>query len=194
MDALPMLNILGEKVALGPLRPELLALYLRWRNDFALIGNLIDVGPVTLEQEEQRMAESETDPESVRFLIYDRATLQPIGITALNGIDYRNRVADFSIVIGERAFHRRGYGTEATQLMLHYAFDALGLNAIFLELFEYNPGAHRAYAKAGFRDAGRRRQAHFADGRLWDILYMDCLAEEFVRPAFIQPFIAERKH
>lgn len=178
----PIINFAGELVALGPMRRELLPLYWRWRNDFEVMRNLIDVNPVTYEQEEARYDALLDDPESVRFLIYDRATVQPIGIAAYDGIDYRNGVADYSIVIGEAEFHSRGYGTETTRLMLDYAFTALGLNAILLELFEYNPAAQRAYEKAGFRLAGRRREAHFWDGRLWNIIYMDCLAAEFESP------------
>ena len=34
----PILNVVGERVALGPLREELLPLYGRWTNDFRAIG------------------------------------------------------------------------------------------------------------------------------------------------------------
>ena len=51
--------------------------------------------------------------------------------------------------------------------------------SVALETWEYNLAARRAYAKAGFREVGRRRQAKFFGGKFWDIVYMDCLASEF---------------
>lgn len=191
MSAAPIINFAGERVALGPVRRDLLPLYLRWRNDFAVIGNLIDVNPITLEQEIARYDNQMLDTSSVRFQLYDRATLHPIGIAAYNTIDDRNSSTEYSIIIGEAAFRGRGYGTEATRLMLDYAFTALQLHSVWLEVFEFNTGAVRAYEKAGFRHAGRRRQAHFHAGRLWDILYMDCLTQEFESPVLRHIFVPD---
>jgi hypothetical protein len=43
-------------------------------------------------------------------------------------------------------------------------------------------GRKGACTLAGFREIGRRRQAKFMAGKLWDIVYMDCLSTEFVSP------------
>jgi len=66
--------------------------------------------------------------------------------------------------------------------MLDYAFTALGLHNVALETWEYNRAAQRAYVKAGFRETGRRRQAKFMGGNLWDVVQMDCLSTEFISP------------
>lgn len=45
--------IVGELVALGPLRRDLLPVYQRWINDFGAVRNLgIPPRPLTLEQEQ----------------------------------------------------------------------------------------------------------------------------------------------
>jgi len=87
--------------------------------------------------------------------------LHPIGRTGLGDIDYRDRRACFGLEIGEADYRGRGYGTETVRLMLDYAFTALGLHNVDLETWEYNRAAQRAYAKAGFREIGRRRQAKY---------------------------------
>ena len=47
-----ILNIVGELVALGPLRRDLLPLYQRWINDFYTLRGLeLPPGPMTHEQE-----------------------------------------------------------------------------------------------------------------------------------------------
>jgi RimJ/RimL family protein N-acetyltransferase len=180
-----VISIVGEKVALGPIRRDLVPLYHRWINDFAVLRTLHIPRPSTLEEiqahYEVEVAE-ERQRRVVYFTVYDRATLRPIGRTDLMDINYRDRSAGFGIEIGEDEYRGRGYGTETTRLMLDYAFTVLGLHNVALETWEYNLAAQHAYKKAGFREVGRRRQAKFMGGKLWDIIHMDCLSTEFVSP------------
>jgi diamine N-acetyltransferase len=46
-------------------------------------------------------------------------------------------------------------------------------------VFEFNKRAIRAYEKCGFVEYGRRRQAHFMSGQLWDVILMECLSSDF---------------
>ena len=177
-----VISMIGEKLALGPWSRDQVPLYHRWINDFAVLRTLRIPWPSTLEEIEAAydgwIAE-ERQRTAAYFAIYDRETLRPIGVVNLGNINYRESSADFGIEIGEADYRGRGYGTEATRLILDYAFTALGLHSVALETWEYNLAARRAYAKAGFRETGRRRQAKFFAGKLWDIIYMDCLATEF---------------
>jgi len=186
----PIVNMLGERVALGPLRRDLVPVYQRWINDLGTLRTLgVPPEPVSLERE-QAWFESTTREtrNSVAFTIYEQATWRPIGNTSLADIDYRHRTATFGILIGEPDARGRGYGTEVTRLMLDFAFTALGLHNVMLAVFEYNLAGRRAYEKAGFREIGRRRQAHLMGGRLWDVIYMDCLATEFTSPVLSRIF------
>ena len=85
----------------------------------------------------------------------------------------------------------RGYGTEATRLMLDYAFTVLGLYNVMLRVYAYNPAALSAYEKAGFREFGRRRQCRVFAGQRWDEIFMDCLASEFSSPVLARVLAAE---
>ena len=67
--------------------------------------------------------------------------------------------------------------------MLEYAFTGLGLHNVMLTVFAYHERGMRAYKRAGFREIGRRRQAHRFAGIAEDIVMMDCLATEFERSA-----------
>jgi diamine N-acetyltransferase len=102
-----------------------------------------------------------------------------IGSLAFNEIDWRNRAAEFGIMIGDKNYWNRGYGTEAVRLLVNHGFTTLNLNRIFLRVFENNPRAIRAYEKAGFIHEGRLRQAEFRDGKYIDILMMSLLKDEF---------------
>ena len=176
----PLVNILGEKVALGPLtRSQIPTLY-RWFNDFrvcVLSGN--PLRPMTLESlyadYDRQSAKEEHQPRWIEFAIYEQATMRFIGITDLRRLDHRNRTATFGILIGEKDCWHKGYGTEATKLILDYGFTVLNE----LSTYAYNGAAHKAYLKAGFHEIGRRRQAHRWRDRVYDEILMDCLATEF---------------
>jgi len=117
--------------------------------------------------------------------------LRPIGITNLHRIDLRNRTAAFGMLIGATTDRGKGYGTEATHLMLDYAFTALGLHNVMLTVLEFNRAGRRVYEKAGFRECGRRREAHMMGGKLWDVIAMECLASEFARPVLARIVVAD---
>jgi diamine N-acetyltransferase len=110
--------------------------------------------------------------------------LQPL--RAGRAAAHRDRRAEFGILLGEAEYRNRGYGTEAARLVLDYAFTAAGLHNVILSVFEFNRAAVRAYEKAGFREIGRRREAHFAAGEWWDEVLMDCLSTEFESPVLRQ--------
>jgi RimJ/RimL family protein N-acetyltransferase len=80
-------------------------------------------------------------------------------------------------MIGDR--RGKGFGTEATRLILEWGFTVLGLHNIELRVWDWNAGAIRAYIKAGFRETGRRRGGVVVMGRRYDIVYMDAIAPEF---------------
>jgi diamine N-acetyltransferase len=182
-DLRPALNVVGELVALGPLRRDLIPSYQRWINDFETTRTLaVPPRPVTQEQETRWYEQAISSEHDVSFTVYERATLRPVGVTGLHGIDFRDRRANFGIMIGEPGCRGKGYGTEATRLMLDYAFTALGLHSVMLTVYQFNPAGKRAYEKAGFKEFGRRRQCHMMGGRLWDEIFMECLSTEFESP------------
>jgi diamine N-acetyltransferase len=179
----PIINILGERVALGPRVREQIPLFARWRNDFFVqrtAGSL--PAPITIEATTTQFEEWATGEGGYNFVIYERATWRPIGLTHLSEVDWRGRTAAFGIVLGEADARGRGYGTEATRLLLNYAFTALGLHSVMLITDSFNLAGQAAYRKAGFKEFGRRRQCSLLRGELLDLVYMDCLASEFSSP------------
>jgi RimJ/RimL family protein N-acetyltransferase len=192
----PIVNIVGERVALGPLQREHVPLFERWMNDFAtqrLSGFPEPAEPWGTERVTQFMDRILSNPDRAWFVIYEAESWRPIGHANLRGIDYRHRTAEFGITIGDPADRGKGYGTESTRLILDYAFTALDLHNVLLDTNEYNEAAIRAYQKAGFKEIGRRRQAYSMGGRLWDVIFMDCLASEFTSPVLSRVLRVEER-
>lgn len=179
----PIYIIRGEKVALGPMRRDLIPVYQRWINDLVTLRNIDQLPyPMTLEQETGWYDSAAIERGSAGFTIYELASQQPIGNTQIFDVSHFHRHGTFGILIGEPEMRGKGYGTEATRLMLDYAFTVLGLNNLMLTVAEFNLAGIAAYKRAGFREIGRRRRSRSVAGRLWDTIYMDCLAEEFESP------------
>ena len=101
-----------------------------------------------------------------------------LGDVVLSGIDEDNRSGAFRIALTGPDVFGKGYGTEATRLLLGYAFDVVGLHRVSLEVFDFNPRAQRAYEKAGFVREGLQREALWWDGEWHDVVTMAILKND----------------
>jgi RimJ/RimL family protein N-acetyltransferase len=169
----------GERVALRPLAradaPRLVALLA----DPAVRANLRLTGSVTLAQEEEfvEAAARATDQAVVGVTARDDGRL--LGVAGLHHLDDPARQAEFGIFLGGPEEWGKGYGGEATRLLLDHGFDVLGLNRVWLHVHADNLRGLRAYARAGFRREGVLRQAALRGGRYLDVVVMAVLREEW---------------
>ena len=190
----PIVTIEGKRVALGPLRRDLLPLYQRWMNDPAVVRTVwASLRPLLLEDEQQWYDQKIGATDTVLFQIYIRDGWRPIGNAGLLELEHQHGVAEFGILIGEKDCWDQGYGTEATRLILDYAFNVLGLHNVMLSVYDYNRRGVRAYEKAGFKVIGRRRQALRLGHERHDVIFMDALATEFESPV-LQRLYVEGRH
>jgi diamine N-acetyltransferase len=177
----PKIDLIGEAVALGPLDSELLEKYQSWLSYYGEDRELPGAAYDSVEIEFEFAADSADTAEDIYFTMYELGSWRPIGGAALTEIDYGDQVAEFSIIIGEPDCRGKGYGSESTQLVLDYAFNALGLEHVMLSVYEYNYSARSAFERAGFREFSRRRDCHLEGARFWDEIYMGCIAYDFNR-------------
>ncbi|OLS37038.1 GNAT family N-acetyltransferase [Alkalihalophilus pseudofirmus] len=105
---------------------------------------------------------------------------QCIGDLAILEIDEGNKKAAFRIALHDPKYFNKGYGTEAVQLALDYAFHKLNLNRLQLEVYSHNKRGLKAYEKAGFKVEGVLREALFIDGKYSDEIIMGVLKREYI--------------
>lgn len=112
------------------------------------------------------------------LVVTGRAEGTVLGYVSLFGADAHNRTATYAIIIGP-PHQDQGYGTAATELVLRYGFQELGLHRVQLRVIGGNGRAVKAYAKAGFVEEGRSRECVFRGGAWHDEIQMGILAREF---------------
>ena len=113
------------------------------------------------------------------FFIHTLAEDRLIGGISLEGGAYPSGETFVGIAIGDPADWGQGYGSDAMNIILRYAFHELNLRRVALNTFEYNPRGIRSYEKVGFVHEGRMRGYLNRDGRRWDLIFMGILREEW---------------
>ncbi|MCD6101589.1 MAG: GNAT family N-acetyltransferase [Candidatus Cloacimonetes bacterium] len=172
-------KLIGNKCYLSPINIEDAEKYTEWLNDLEVSKYLsLSREQITL-QKEKEILEDMSKTRAQVFGIIDKKTDNLIGNCSLFSINHPNKRAEFGIFIGDKRYWNKGYGTEATKLILDYGFNILNLNSIMLEVYSFNKRAIKSYEKIGFKTIGKRRQAKIIGGKKYDIFYMDILADEF---------------
>lgn len=112
--------------------------------------------------------------------VVDNATGVVVGEVVLNHWDPGSRGISYRTLIGPQG-RDRGFGTEATRLIVGYAFEQLRLHRVELEVFAFNGRARRVYEKVGFVVEGTRRDALYFDGLWVDSHIMAILEQEWAQ-------------
>lgn len=118
--------------------------------------------------------------DEVIWAIAQKATNRCVGHVGLYNIDFRVRMAEFAILIGEKEMWGKGVGRWCTKFTLEFGFYELNLNRIYLTVLATNERAIRLYREIGFKEEGRMRQAQFKKGTYIDILMMAILRDEYL--------------
>jgi RimJ/RimL family protein N-acetyltransferase len=172
----------GEKVRLRAVERTDLPRYVKWFADPEVSHNMAVYYPLGLAQEEAWFETFQKLPVEERPLAIERKSgrqWEHIGGTGFVHIDWRCRSTELGLMIGEKSFWNRGYGSDALRALLRWGFETLNLNRIWLRVYEYNARAQRVYEKVGFVREGAFRQAQFREGRYYDVLIYSILRREW---------------
>lgn len=153
--------------------------WVRWRQD-SEFQQLLDSGPATLYTPKmmKEWMEKEAD-QSYSFTIHTLEGNHFIGNVDLSGFDWVAGNCWVGIGIGEREYWGKGYGSDAMNLVLRFAFEHLNMRRVTLDVFGYNERAFKSYLKVGFKEEGRMRQWMIRGGERYDMIFMGILREEW---------------
>ena len=104
-----------------------------------------------------------------------------IGTCGLRDFDETARVCCLGIGIGDKEYRGRGYGRDAINVLLRWAFRYRNMNKVCLDTHSKNERALRCYRACGFVEEGRLRQQIWSDGEYLDEIRMGILREEWLQ-------------
>jgi RimJ/RimL family protein N-acetyltransferase len=113
------------------------------------------------------------------FVIRSKDDDRTLGFAHIRWIEWNHGNGHFNMGIGPAQERRKGFGGEALQMMMRYAFEELNLYRLTIQTMEYNTVAQSFLEKHGWTCEVRRREAIYRDGRYWDALTYGILAEEW---------------
>lgn len=179
--------IFGERIRFRAIERDDLPNFVKWINDPDVKQGIGIYLPFSMADEQEWFDKEQKRPAAEHNLAIEVKELTPhgeetwklIGTCGFFSYDQRNASAEFGIMLGEKSYWNKGYGTESVRLLVKHGFQTINLHRIYLRVLENNPRAIRAYEKAGFTHEGRQRQADFRHGRYIDLLVMSMLRSEF---------------
>lgn len=153
----------------------------RWRNDHEVTNSLGGNYFFVSKGREKKWIENaiSNDKHNIRLAICLKENNKYIGNVNILNIDWINRNAEFSILIGEKKEWNKGYATEASKLMIDFGFNQRNLHRIYLTTLENNSAAIHIYEKIGFKKEGIIREVLFKDNEYKNLILMSILKSEF---------------
>ena len=123
--------------------------------------------------------QKEKFPTWIRFAVCLRENDELIGWVGMVGVDYVNRVAETASFFHRPEYRGDGYGSEAKQLLLEYAFEKLNLHVVQSWVYFPNTRSAAALRKQGYHEAGRINWVYPFEGTFGNFVAFDLLAEEW---------------
>jgi RimJ/RimL family protein N-acetyltransferase len=152
--------ISGDKVKLRGKRLADAADDYAWLTDAELAA--LDAAPLSTTTFPQYLASYTSDlryPPTIRhqFAIETREG-RHIGNCTYYGIDSDKGEAELGIMIGDRDYWDKGYGSNAVANLLEYVFGKTKLNRLYLKTLVDNKRAQKCFAKCGFTPYGHLKK------------------------------------
>ena len=173
------MNIYGENVILRAISVEDTELLMGLINDAEterMLGG--SSFPVSKEGQEKWIVAQTGRTDVLRCIIALKENNEGVGTVILSNIDIKNGVAEVHIKMDKCRGRGKGYGSDALETIVNYAFNEMRLNCIYANVLEYNTISQKLFEKCGFRKDGILRSRVFKGGSYIDVISYSRLKEE----------------
>ncbi|MBU1290447.1 GNAT family N-acetyltransferase, partial [bacterium] len=129
----------GKLVNLRAVEKKDLEEIMKWVNDREVTKYLSAfLYPVSWAEEEKFLERAMSHNDTEKNLVMETKEGDYVGQISLHKIDWKNRNAELGIVIGNKEYWGKGYGTDAIKILLNHAFNQMNLYKVYLRVFDYN--------------------------------------------------------
>lgn len=171
--------IIGEKIILRAIEQEDNSMLLELINDpdtEKMIGG--KSWPVSFDSQMNWYNKLENNSTVMRCIIADKKDNSPLGTIIISDIDYPNGNGHIHIKMAKNNVRGKGYGTDAINTIVKYAFSELRLHCIFANIISYNIASIKLFEKCGFQKEGILRDRIYKNGQYNDVFVYSKLSGE----------------
>jgi RimJ/RimL family protein N-acetyltransferase len=173
--------LIGRRIHLRAFEETDAPILAKWINEPTLRSFILQRFPQTLQNEKEWIASlyAKKPPSDLAFGVELIRGKRLIGSVGLHMINWVQRRAMTGIFLSPESMRGKGYGSEAKNLVIDYAFGELGMESLWAIAFVDNVASNRALLKQGYRKQGVFRRSALVNGRWVDSNYYDIVREEW---------------
>ena len=103
----------------------------------------------------------------------------PIGYICATNIDYINRKAVAGGIVLAEEFSGKGYGTEASRLLLKHLFEELGMNMVYTFVREDHIASLKVCERAGYKRDFLVRDFVYKQNKFHNAYFLSILKSDY---------------
>lgn len=159
----------NNRIQLRAVEPEDLEYLFHWENDpelWQLSNTLSPFSRYTLKKYIESAAADIFEAKQLRLMIERK--LDGIAIGTIDLFDYEpfHQRAGIGILIAEKSQRKKGFASEALDLIINYGFETLGLKQLYCNITENNADSLKLFISKGFIITGQK-QSWIKSGDEW---------------------------
>lgn len=174
-----MVTLTGNAIYLRALEPEDLEFIYRLENNenlWSVSNTQTPYSRFLIRQYLENAHQDIYEAKQLRLAICTLGSFEAIGLIDLFNFDPVNNRAGVGIVVEEEAQRHKGYGKEALQLVVNYAFNTLQLHQLYANIDPANVASTGLFTNFGFTLIGLKtdwikRENVYADEALYQLVH-----------------------
>lgn len=152
--------------------------YLGWLND-PEVNRYLETGDFPTSTKDLQDYINQIPRNELFLAIHSKENNSHIGNIRIHKIDFKNGLAEYGIMIGDKTKWGKGYAREVSIEVLRHCFNRLNLRKITLGVFSNNTSAIKSYEKMGFLIEGNYKEHLFHENKYEDIIRMAIFKNQF---------------
>src|SRR2546423_6763643 len=165
--------IAGEHVILRAFEGEDAERCYHWMNDPNIVRTLKTRYPIAFQNEVEWLERAMHPAQNERhFAIERRDDRTHVGNASIHDIDWVSRTGWFGLFVGEPTAWNRGFGSDAIQTLVRFAFDEMNLVKLRIHVFDYNQRAKHVLLGHGFVQEGKLERDFYREAAYPDIVIL----------------------
>lgn len=166
-----MKTLKGQHIYLRALEPEDLEFVYQLENDESVWEISQTQTPYSRFLIRQYLDNAQQDiyeAKQLRLAICKNDSFQAIGLIDLFDFDPKNKRAGIGILIQKEENKQKGFGRQALELLIHFAFERLEVHQLYANIATTNEASIALFTTFGFECVGIKKEWNFQNGNYSD--------------------------